>query len=96
MLPPKGTKEFIREDVNQSPENTTTGATKGRSVGVRLDPLAGIGALAISGLEPFITANPFVFAVAAAGPGASDSQAVHTQPVVRHERNGSCCYTVKG
>src|SRR5258705_4265742 len=64
-----GTKEFAHEKHTKAPEATVTGATAGGVVGGTLGLLAGIGALAIPGLGPFIAAGPIVGALAGVGAG---------------------------
>src|SRR5438270_3763736 len=64
-----GTKDFATEKNTKAPEGTTTGATTGAVVGGTLGLLAGIGALAIPGLGPFIAAGPIMGALAGAGTG---------------------------
>lgn len=49
-----GTKDFAHEKNTKAPEGTTTGVATGGAVGGTLGLLAGIGALAIPGLGPFI------------------------------------------
>ena len=51
-------KEFAHATNTKAPEGTTTGATAGGVVGGTLGLLAGIGALAIPGVGPFIAAGP--------------------------------------
>src|SRR5205085_4399925 len=53
----------------KAPEGATTGATSGAVVGGTLGWLAGIGALAIPGIGPFIAAGPIVATLAGAGAG---------------------------
>jgi hypothetical protein len=64
-----GTKDFATEKNTKAPEGTATGATTGAVVGGTLGLLAGIGALAIPGLGPFIAAGPIMGALAGAGTG---------------------------
>jgi len=64
-----GTKEFAHEKNTKAPEGATTGAGTGAVVGGTLGLLAGIGALAIPGLGPFIAAGPIMGALAGAGTG---------------------------
>src|SRR3954453_20791764 len=64
-----GTKEFAHEKGTKAPEGATTGAGTGAVVGGTLGLLAGIGALAIPGLGPFIAAGPIMGALAGAGTG---------------------------
>src|SRR5712692_8484998 len=67
----QGTKDFAHEKSTKAPEGTATGATSGAVVGGTLGWLAGIGALAIPGLGPFIAAGPIVAALAGAGAGGA-------------------------
>jgi len=53
------------------PEGTTTGATTGGILGGALGWLAGIGALAIPGLGPFIAAGPIMAALSGAAVGGA-------------------------
>src|SRR5256885_2542851 len=64
-----GTKDFAHEKNTKAPEGATTGATSGAVVGGVLGWLAGIGALAIPGLGPFIAAGPIMGALAGVGTG---------------------------
>src|SRR4029077_13756117 len=54
---------------SKTPEGATTGAASGAAIGGTLGLLAGIGALAIPGLGPFIAAGPIMGALAGAGTG---------------------------
>jgi hypothetical protein len=65
----EGTKDFATEKHTKAPEGTATGATSGALVGGTLGWLAGIGALAIPGLGPFIAAGPIMGALAGVGAG---------------------------
>src|SRR3989442_8871887 len=65
----QGTKDFAHKKNTKAPEGATTGATSGAVVGGTLGLLAGIGALAIPGLGPFIAAGPIMGALAGAGSG---------------------------
>ena len=67
----EGSKEFAHEKNTKAPEGATTGATTGMLVGGGLGWLAGIGALAIPGVGPFIAAGPIVAALAGAGAGGA-------------------------
>ena len=67
----KTTKEFATEKNTKAPEGTTTGAVSGGAIGGTLGLLAGIGALAIPGLGPFIAAGPIMGALAGLGAGAA-------------------------
>jgi hypothetical protein len=64
-----GTKDFAHEKQTKAPEGTTTGVVAGGVVGGTLGLLAGIGALAIPGLGPFIAAGPIMGALAGLGTG---------------------------
>src|SRR6186713_2614182 len=67
----QGTKDFAHEKHTKAPEGATTGATAGGVLGGTLGLLAGIGALAIPGLGPFIAAGPIMAALAGAGVGGT-------------------------
>jgi len=71
ILLPKneGTKDFAHEKHTKAPEGATIGAGAGAAIGGALGLLAGIGALAIPGLGPFIAAGPIMGALAGAGTG---------------------------
>jgi len=64
-----GTKDFAHEKHTKAPEGTATGAAAGGVVGGTLGLVAGIGALAIPGLGPFIAAGPIMATLAGAGAG---------------------------
>jgi len=66
-----GTKDFAHEKHTKAPEGAATGAGSGIVVGGALGWLAGIGALAIPGLGPFIAAGPIMAALAGAGVGGT-------------------------
>lgn len=66
----EGTKDFAHEKNTKAPEGAATGAASGVVLGGALGWLAGIGALAIPGLGPFIAAGPIMGALAGAGAGA--------------------------
>ncbi|HUR45966.1 MAG TPA: PRC and DUF2382 domain-containing protein, partial [Candidatus Saccharimonadales bacterium] len=51
-------KEFAHEKNTKAPEGATTGAVSGGAIGGTLGWLAGIGALTIPGVGPFIAAGP--------------------------------------
>jgi hypothetical protein len=65
------TKDFAAEKNTKAPEGATTGAAAGGAIGGTLGLLAGIGALAIPGLGPFIAAGPIMGALAGLGAGAA-------------------------
>jgi hypothetical protein len=64
-----GTKDFAHEKNTKAPEGAATGAGAGAAIGGTLGLLAGIGALAIPGLGPFIAAGPIMGALAGIGAG---------------------------
>jgi hypothetical protein len=65
----EGTKDFAHKKETKAPEGATAGASAGAVVGGTLGLLAGIGALAIPGLGPFIAAGPIMGALAGVGTG---------------------------
>src|SRR3954471_5889389 len=67
----EGTKDFAHEKNTKAPEGATTGAASGAVLGGGLGWLAGIGALAIPGLGPFIAAGPIVAALTGAAVGGT-------------------------
>src|SRR5579872_1465881 len=67
----EGTKDFAAEKNTKAPEGTAAGAGTGAVVGGTLGWLAGIGALAIPGLGPFIAAGPIMAALAGVGVGGA-------------------------
>jgi len=64
-----GTKDFAHEKHTKAPEGAATGAGTGAVVGGTLGLLAGVGALAIPGLGPFIAAGPIMATLAGLGTG---------------------------
>jgi ActD protein/heat induced stress protein YflT len=66
-----GTKDFAHEKGTKAPEGAATGAGTGAVVGGALGWLAGIGALAIPGVGPFIAAGPIMAALAGVGVGGA-------------------------
>jgi hypothetical protein len=66
-----GTKEFAHEKNTKAPEGAAAGATSGAVLGGALGWLAGIGALAIPGLGPFIAAGPIMGLLGGVGVGAT-------------------------
>ncbi|HZR58631.1 MAG TPA: quinol:electron acceptor oxidoreductase subunit ActD [Terriglobales bacterium] len=66
-----GTKDFAHEKNTKAPEGAATGAGSGAVIGGTLGWLAGIGALAIPGVGPFIAAGPIVAALAGVGVGGA-------------------------
>src|SRR4026209_2675576 len=65
----EGTKDFAHAKGTKAPEGATDGAGTGAVVGGALGWLAGIGALAIPGVGPFIAAGPIMGALAGVGVG---------------------------
>ena len=65
----RSTKEFAHEKDTKAPEGTTAGVTTGGAIGGTLGVLAGIGALAIPGVGPFIAAGPIMAGLAGLGVG---------------------------
>ena len=66
-----GTKDFVHKKDTKAPEGATTGVASGAVIGGALGWLAGIGALAIPGLGPFIAAGPIMGLLAGAGAGGA-------------------------
>jgi hypothetical protein len=66
-----GTKDFAHAKATKAPEGASTGAGTGAVVGGVLGWLAGIGAIAIPGVGPFIAAGPIMAALAGAGVGGA-------------------------
>jgi hypothetical protein len=66
-----GTKDFAHEKGTKAPEGASAGAGTGAVIGGTLGWLAGIGALAIPGLGPFIAAGPIMAALAGVGVGGA-------------------------
>jgi hypothetical protein len=66
-----GSKDFAIEHETKAPEGATTGGTTGFVAGGILGWLAGIGALAIPGLGPFIAAGPIMAALSGAAVGTA-------------------------
>jgi len=72
LFPDKqGTRDFAHEKNTKAPEGAATGAGTGGAVGGVLGWLAGIGALAIPGVGPFIAAGPIMAALGGAAIGAT-------------------------
>lgn len=62
-----GTKDLADEKHTKAPEGATAGAASGAILGGALGWLAGIGALAIPGVGPFLAAGPIIAALAGVG-----------------------------
>lgn len=72
LFPDKqGTRDFAHEHNTKAPEGAVAGVGAGGALGGTLGLLAGIGALAIPGLGPFIAAGPLVAALSGAAVGAA-------------------------
>jgi hypothetical protein len=72
LLPDKsGTRDFAHEQHTKAPEGAATGGVTGGVVGGALGWLAGIGALAIPGVGPFIAAGPIMAALGGAAVGGA-------------------------
>ena len=67
----QGTKDFAHEKNTKAPEGVATGAGTGAVIGGTLGWLAGIGALAIPGLGPFIAAGPIMGMLGGLGAGGA-------------------------
>src|SRR5215831_11011294 len=66
-----GTHDFGHVKATKAPEGAATGATAGGATGGVIGLLAGIGALAIPGVGPFIAAGPIIAALSGAAVGAA-------------------------
>jgi hypothetical protein len=66
-----GSKDFAHEKGTKAPEGASAGASSGALVGGALGWLAGIGALAIPGVGPFVAAGPIIAALAGMGAGGA-------------------------
>lgn len=66
-----GTHDMGHVKATKAPEGTATGAASGGVAGGVLGLLAGIGALAIPGVGPFIAAGPIMAALSGAAIGAT-------------------------
>jgi hypothetical protein len=67
----RGTKDFAHEHHTKAPEGAVAGVAGGGLLGGTLGLLAGVGALAIPGLGPFIAAGPLMAALSGAAAGAT-------------------------
>jgi hypothetical protein len=65
------TRDFVHQKHTKAPEGIATGASTGGVAGGVLGWLAGIGALAIPGVGPFIAAGPILAALSVAAVGAA-------------------------
>jgi hypothetical protein len=66
-----GTKEIGTQKATKAPEGAAAGASSGAVLGGALGLLAGIGAIAIPGVGPFIAAGPIMAALAGVGVGSA-------------------------
>jgi hypothetical protein len=72
LLPDRrGTRDFAHEHNTKAPEGAVAGGVGGGVIGGTLGLLAGIGALAIPGLGPFIAAGPLMATLSGAAAGAA-------------------------
>ena len=72
LFPDKtGSKDFAHEQHTKAPEGAATGGITGGVLGGALGWLAGIGALAIPGVGPFIAAGPIMAALGGAAVGGT-------------------------
>ena len=72
LFPDKdSTRDFAHEKNTKAPEGAVTGASTGGVIGGALGWIAGIGALAIPGVGPFIAAGPIMAALSGAAIGAT-------------------------
>lgn len=67
----QGTRDFAINKDTKAPEGTTTGVVSGGVIGGALGWLAGIGALAIPGVGPFIAAGPIMGLLGGMGVGGA-------------------------
>jgi hypothetical protein len=72
LFPDKdNSRDFAHEQNTKAPEGAAVGASTGGLLGGGLGWLAGIGALAIPGVGPFIAAGPIMAALGGAAIGAT-------------------------
>jgi hypothetical protein len=67
----QGTKDFAIQKETKAPEGAAAGGVAGGMIGGALGWLAGIGALAIPGIGPFIAAGPILGVLAGVGVGGT-------------------------
>ena len=67
----EGSKDFAHVKSTKAPEGASAGAAGGAVIGGVLGWLAGIGAIAIPGIGPFIAAGPIMAALAGVGVGGT-------------------------
>src|SRR5512138_2666327 len=72
LFPDKtGTRDFAHEKGTKAPEGAAAGAGTGAALGGAFGWLAGIGALAIPGVGPFVAAGPIAAALSGAAVGGT-------------------------
>ena len=71
LMPENVNKDLKTEKSTKAPEGTASGAGTGAVIGGALGWLAGIGALAIPGLGPFIAAGPIMGLLGGLGAGGA-------------------------
>lgn len=72
LFPDQGTsRDFAHEKSTKAPEGAVAGASTGGVIGGALGWIAGIGALAIPGVGPFIAAGPIIAALSGVAVGAT-------------------------
>jgi hypothetical protein len=67
----RGSQDFAHEHNTKAPEGAVAGVSAGGVIGGTLGLLAGIGALAIPGIGPFIAAGPLMATLGGAAAGAA-------------------------
>ena len=67
----EASRSFAHEKQTKAPEGTTAGVATGGAIGGTVGLLAGIGALAIPGVGPFIAAGPIMATLAGLGVGGA-------------------------
>jgi len=67
----QGSRDFAHEKHTKAPEGAVTGGSSGAVIGGALGWLAGIGALAIPGVGPFIAAGPIMGMLGGIGVGTA-------------------------
>ena len=67
----QGARDFAHERNTKAPEGAAAGGVAGLGVGGAIGLLAGIGALAIPGVGPFIAAGPIMGALSGAAVGGA-------------------------
>jgi hypothetical protein len=67
----QSTRDFAHHKDTKAPEGTAVGVTAGGVIGGTIGVLAGVGALAIPGVGPFIAAGPIMAGLAGLGVGGA-------------------------